>query len=246
MGKRYIGKIDNLYLQGEDTTSDIEEADIFESETEPRQRINQMKKDGKLNKKAKITIKALDESKNKLFRSIFKESASDMSLEQYCDSVNSDANYIEAFKDWVRKGIHGRDILSRSRWDEIWDDFGDTFYDDEEEVEVTQFEVDVDAEKPLKVWKDGSKWRCSNGTTYMGYLKPTDVVYWLRKDYGRAWLVESTRLKERALDFDTWDKYYDEGVEAYLAGKTLNEAPITGNAWFSEAWGKRVETSKSL
>lgn len=193
MGKQYIAKVGNLYLQGKDTTSDIEEADIFESETEPRQRINQMKRDGKLNKNTKVTIKAL-ESKNELYKNIFKESTGEMSLGEYCDSVNSDAKYIEAFKDWVRKGIHGRDILSRSRWDEIWDDFGDTFYDDEE-VEVTQFEVDVDAEKPLKVWKDGSRWKCSDGTTYMSYLKPADVVYWLRKDYGRAWLVESTNRK---------------------------------------------------
>lgn len=243
MGKQYIAKIDNLYLQGKDTTSDIEEADIFESETEPRQRINQMKKDGKLNKNAKITIKALEESKNKLFKNVFKESSGDMSLEEYCDSVNSDANYIEAFKDWVKEGIHGRDILSRSRWDEIWDDFGGTFYDDEEE-EVTQFQVDVDAEKPLKVWKDGSRWKCSDGSTYMSYLKPQDVVHWLRKDYGKAWLVESTRLKERFLDYDTWDKFYDEGIEAYLAGKTLSEAPITGNAWFSEAWQEGWQHAK--
>ena len=100
MGKQYIAKIDNLYLQGKDTTSDIEEADIFESETEPRQRINQMKRDGKLNKKAKVTIKAL-ESKNKLFKNVFKESTDEMSLDEYCDSVNSDSHYIEAFKDWA-------------------------------------------------------------------------------------------------------------------------------------------------
>jgi hypothetical protein len=210
MGKQYIAKIGNLYLQGKDTTSDIEEADIFESETEPRQRINQMKRDGKLNKKAKVTIKAL-ESKNELYKNIFKESAGDMSLDEYCDSVNSDAKYIEAFKDWVRKGIHGSDILSRSRWDEIWDDFGDTFYDDEEEVEVTQFEVDVDAEKPLKVWKDGGRWKCSDGSTYMSYLKPADVLYWLRKDYGRAWLVESTnrRVRESKIK-ELYDNLTDE------------------------------------
>jgi hypothetical protein len=210
MGKQYIAKVGNLYLQGKDTTSDIEEADIFESETEPRQRINQMKKDGKLNKKAKVTIKAL-ESKNELYKNIFKESTGEMSLDEYCDSVNSDAKYIEAFKDWVRKGIHGSDILSRSRWDEIWDDFGDTFYDDEEEVEVTQFEVDVDAEKPLKVWKDGGRWKCSDGSTYMSYLKPADVVYWLRKDYGRAWLVESTnrRVRESKIK-ELYDNLTDE------------------------------------
>lgn len=229
MGKQYVAKVGNLYLQGKDITSDIEEADIFESETEPRQRINQMKKDGKLNKKAKVTIKAL-ESKNKLYKNVFKESSGDMSLDEYCDSVNSDANYIEAFKDWVREGIHGRDILSRSRWDEMWDDFGGTFYDDEEEIEVTQFEVDVDAEKPLKVWKDGSRWKCSDGTTYMSYLKPQDVVYWLRKDYGRAWLVESTRLKESSLRDDIYKIWKD--IREYILMCKDREDKFSGKKSF--------------
>lgn len=47
---------------------------------------------------------------------------------------------------------------------------------------------------------------------------------------------KSRNLKERVLDYDTWDKYYDEGAEAYFEGKTLDEVPITGNAWFREAW----------
>lgn len=231
MGKQYIAKIDNLYLQGKDTTSDIEEADIFESETEPRQRINQMKRDGKLNKKAKVTIKAL-ESKNKLFKNVFKESADEMSLDEYCDSVNSDAKYIEAFKDWVKQGIHGRDILSRSRWDEIWDDFGGTFYDDEEEVEVSQFEVDIDAEKPLKVWKDGSRWKCSDGTTYMSYLKPADVVYWLRKDYGRAWLIESTNRKLRESNLrDSYNSILKD-IKEYIFMCNDNENNFSGKKSF--------------
>ena len=58
----YKAKIgDKLYLQGNsqdgwDTTSDPDEAAIFESKTEPTQIINQMKKDGKIRKNDKITV----------------------------------------------------------------------------------------------------------------------------------------------------------------------------------------------
>ena len=58
----YRAKIgDNLYLQGNfqdgwDTTSDPDEAATFESKTEPTQIINQMKKDGKISKNAKLNI----------------------------------------------------------------------------------------------------------------------------------------------------------------------------------------------
>lgn len=52
----YIAKVGGLYLQGKDLTSDPEEADVFESKTEPTQRINQMKKDGKIKKNKKISI----------------------------------------------------------------------------------------------------------------------------------------------------------------------------------------------
>lgn len=52
----YVAKVGGLYLQGNDLTSDPEEADVFESKTEPTQRINQMKKDGKIKKSKKISI----------------------------------------------------------------------------------------------------------------------------------------------------------------------------------------------
>lgn len=56
---------------------------------------------------------------------------------------------------------------------------------------------------------------------------------------------ESKNLKERVLDYDTWDKYYDEGAEAYFEGKTLSEVPITGNAWFREAWEEGWKNAKA-
>lgn len=56
---------------------------------------------------------------------------------------------------------------------------------------------------------------------------------------------ESKNLNERVLDYDTWDKYYDEGAEAYFEGKTLSEVPITGNAWFREAWEEGWKSAKA-
>ena len=52
----------------------------------------------------------------------------------------------------------------------------------------------------------------------------------------KSLVKESRKLKERVLDFDAHDEYYDAGVEAYFEGRSLSEVPITGNAWFSEAW----------
>lgn len=61
----------------------------------------------------------------------------------------------------------------------------------------------------------------------------------------KKFLKKSENLKERVLDYDTWDKYYDEGCEAYFEGKTLDEVPITGNAWFREAWEEGWKNAKT-
>jgi len=58
-------------------------------------------------------------------------------------------------------------------------------------------------------------------------------------------MQESKKIKERVLDFDTYDKYYDEGAEAYFEGKSLSEVPITGNAWFREAWEEGWKNAKA-
>lgn len=135
-----------------------------------------------------------------------------MTLEEYLDVLNTDLDYKEDFADWVRSGIHGKDDLPYKRWDEIFDDFAGTF-DEEEEEEITEFEVAVnDGDKIIKVWKDGGKWKASGGRSFMGYLKPRDVVEWLRKDFGSAWLVESKSkvfkniLKETRKDRNSGDE----------------------------------------
>lgn len=52
----YKAKVQGKWLKGNKLVKDKKDADTFESKTEPTQRINQMKKDGKLNKNAKPTI----------------------------------------------------------------------------------------------------------------------------------------------------------------------------------------------
>lgn len=52
-------------------------------------------------------------------------------------------------------------------------------------------------------------------------------------------------LAERVLDYDAYDRYYDEGAEAYFEGKTLSDVPITGNAWFREAWEEGWKNAKA-
>lgn len=52
----YKAKVNGKWLKGNKLVKDKKDADTFESKTEPTQRINQMKKDGKLNKNAKPSV----------------------------------------------------------------------------------------------------------------------------------------------------------------------------------------------
>ena len=52
----YKAKVNGKWLKGNKLVKDKKDADTFESKTEPTQRINQMKKDGKINKNSKPTI----------------------------------------------------------------------------------------------------------------------------------------------------------------------------------------------
>lgn len=54
--KVYIGKVGNKYLKGHSLVKSAAQADVFESETEPKQRLNQMKKDAIIPKKTKVKI----------------------------------------------------------------------------------------------------------------------------------------------------------------------------------------------
>jgi len=62
---KYKAKIGDSYLKGNGFTTKASEADTFESETEPRQRINQMRKDGKHIPKDNISVEKIKESRMK-------------------------------------------------------------------------------------------------------------------------------------------------------------------------------------
>lgn len=66
--KLYRAKVGNLYLKGHAFVR--ENGEVFECKEEPIQRINQLKRDKKLRKDAKVTIEVFDESKSQ-----FKESS---------------------------------------------------------------------------------------------------------------------------------------------------------------------------
>lgn len=73
--KTYKAKASGKWLSGNKLVKDEKDADTFESKTEPTQRLNQMKKDGKLNKNAKITV--IDEALKNLFDEILNEAITD-------------------------------------------------------------------------------------------------------------------------------------------------------------------------
>lgn len=56
MDFRYKAKVDNRWLKGRSLTDHKEDASEFETESEPTQIINQLKRDGKIAQKAKIKI----------------------------------------------------------------------------------------------------------------------------------------------------------------------------------------------
>ena len=60
--KSYKAKVGSKWLKGNGFTDKEKNADTFESKTEPTQRINQMKKDGKVSKNAKVSTKEIFES----------------------------------------------------------------------------------------------------------------------------------------------------------------------------------------
>ena len=61
----YKARIGHKYLKGKSFTSNAEDADVFESETEPHQRINQLKKSKKFLPRGKVTLEKIRESKAK-------------------------------------------------------------------------------------------------------------------------------------------------------------------------------------
>jgi len=74
MDFKYKAKVDKKWLRGRSLTDHKEDASEFETEQEPIQVINQLKRDGKIPQKATIKIVKRRESKMINFEKIYRES----------------------------------------------------------------------------------------------------------------------------------------------------------------------------
>lgn len=116
-------------------------------------------------------------------------------VEEFVGLISADCYDKEDFIDWVKEGIHGHDKLSTDRWMEQWNERQSQFTNSEDSTDEDKFTVYTD-DKEITVRKeDDNKWHGSDGKTFMGYLKPQDVLHWYRQDYGKAWIDSSRQIK---------------------------------------------------
>lgn len=99
---KFKAKVGDFWLQkdgeGWRLCDDKAEADEFESETEPRQIINQMQKDGEIEETSKVEIVKVKESVN-LFNKILKEAS--FTIGEFCRNNNIEDS--KAFIDFLKK-----------------------------------------------------------------------------------------------------------------------------------------------
>ena len=76
MDFRYKAKVDKKWLKGRSLTDHKEDASEFETESEPTQIINQLKRDGKVAQKAVIKIVKKRESVELNYENIYREAKS--------------------------------------------------------------------------------------------------------------------------------------------------------------------------
>lgn len=108
--KSYKAKVGGKWLKGNGLTEKEKDADTFESKTEPMQRINQMKKDGKISKNANVSTK-------EIFESILKESARGPELQfivsSYVDSDKREEWRVKEDKEFDKAVGIGQDVRFR-------------------------------------------------------------------------------------------------------------------------------------
>ena len=99
---KFKAKVGDFWLQkdgkGWRLCDDKAEADEFESETEPKQIVNQMQKDGEVKETTEVEIIKIKES-TKLFNRVLKEASTSTTFMQY---------YIPEEKDWNVKALRNR------------------------------------------------------------------------------------------------------------------------------------------
>lgn len=113
---KYKAKVGNLWLTGKSLKNDKSKGDEFESETEPRQRVNQLKKDGKISKNSKVSILKIEEAvrrfneadKSRFIKPLFakygKNYATRINLANELDMEPDELPSEEAIIKWVNSG----------------------------------------------------------------------------------------------------------------------------------------------
>lgn len=150
-------------------------------------------------------------------------------VEEFVDLISADYYDKEDFIDWVKEGIHGHDKLSADRWMEQWRERESMFTNSEDSTNEDEFIVYTD-DKEITVRKeDDNKWHGSDGKTFMGYLKPQDVLHWYRQDYGKACIDSSKQIKSSFEWADTsmYNPYFGgkPGATYYAGWFVDNETP---------------------
>ena len=131
--------------------------------------------------------------------------------------------------------------------DEVSEGFDDDYNDEDdyEDDEDQGFFVVIAGEHSGAfigmVYKEGSKWReraisgkppYNWGTSYMGYLKPNDVMQWIEKDYGRHAEVSGPySSQEEAREYAEYNYWGDESEVDEAKGdirKALAGAALAG------------------
>ena len=79
---KYKAKVDKKWLKGRSLTDHKEDATEFETESEPTQIINKLKRDGKVPQKAIIKIVKRTESTNLNYETIYRESSIKMKVDE--------------------------------------------------------------------------------------------------------------------------------------------------------------------
>lgn len=142
-------------------------------------------------------------------------------FECYCDQADITETDRNDFRDWFLEGPHTLDeLMSLVQWDCQWEEFtGEPL----NVKEVTSFEVELNGGPDMggaiiELVKEGDRWNeyvlsaspdfyWPGASRYMSYLKPEDILVWLRKDFDSARITENTLTESRVEEEE--DTYFE-------------------------------------
>ena len=172
-----------------------------------------------------------------------------MNFDEYCDQAELTNQDREDFRDWFLEGPHTLDeTMSLAQWDCQWEEFtGEPL--EEEEIDSFQVELNngpdcggaiIEVTKSEGYWKEyvisaSPDFYWPGSKRYMSYLKPQDILVWLRQDFNSARLTEginrSATAKVRKMVREANDKFFKKGAEVtkdgdvYLRGSANDADP---------------------